>query len=73
MVAGRTAAALDQQPQLVDLGLAFLQGGLLLFRRCHHLAQHLLQRRGVIRQGGEIDRHDPSITDTAAPCPMNLA
>jgi hypothetical protein len=28
MVAGRTAAALDQQPQLVDLGLAFLQGGL---------------------------------------------
>ena len=33
----------------------------LLIQRCccsagYHLAQHLLQRRGIIRQGGEIDR-----------------
>ena len=40
--------ALDQQPQLVILGLQFR----------HNLLQHLLQDSRIVRQGREIDLHN---------------
>ena len=43
--------ALDQQPQLVVLGVQFA-----LLQQ--HRPQHLLQYRGVVRQGVGIDLHD---------------
>ena len=46
-----TREAQDQQPQLVVLGM---QRALLV----QHRPQHLLQHRGVARQGIEIDLHD---------------
>jgi hypothetical protein len=46
--------ALDQQSQLVVLGVQFR---MLLRRRGDDLAQHLLQDGGVVRQGVEIDLH----------------
>ena len=66
---------LDQQLQLVDLGIAFLhralQARLLLLGCDDHLAQQVLQRCGVVRQGGEVDVHTRSIADAAASVEMN--
>jgi hypothetical protein len=68
---------LDQQRQLLDLGVALadraLQHHLLLGRRRHHLAQHPLQRGWVVRQGGEIDRHGIMMIDRFEPPLMNPA
>ena len=64
---------LDHQVQLVDLGIALLQGRLLLLSRAGHLAQHLLQRCGIIRQGGEIDLHASIMISAAESAPMTLA
>jgi hypothetical protein len=66
---------LDQQVQLVDLGIALLhrllQDGVLLFGRGEHVAPHLLQRCGVVGQGGEVDWHANSIARAAASAEMN--
>jgi len=64
---------LDQQVQLVDFGIALLQGGLLLFGRGDHLAQHLLQRGGIVRQGGEVDLHASIMINAAESAPMTPA
>jgi hypothetical protein len=64
---------LDQQLQLVDFGIALLQGGLLLFSRDNHIAQHLLQRGRIVRQGGEVDLHDSIMINTAESAPMTPA
>jgi len=65
---------LDQQLQLLDLGITFadriLQGCLLLRCRGHYLAQHLLQWGGVIRQGAEVDRHAIIVLGASASTPM---
>ena len=66
---------LDQQVQLVDLGIALLhrilQDGVLLLGRGNHLAQQVLQRCRVVGQGGEVDLHANSIADAAASAEMN--
>ena len=53
--------SLDQQPQLIVLGLTLLNGALQrhLFLRCgsDQVAQHFLEDRRVIRQGGKVDLH----------------
>jgi hypothetical protein len=41
--------------------------------RGDYLAQQMLQRCRVVRQGGEVDWHANSIADTAAPAEMNPA
>jgi hypothetical protein len=61
---------LDQQVQLVDFGIALLQSGLLLFSRGDRLAQHLLQRGGIVRQGGEVDLHDSIMINAVESAPM---
>ena len=67
---------LDQQLQLVDLGIALLhrilQHGVLLLGRGNHLAQQVLQRCRIVRQCGEVDVHARSIADAAASAEMNL-
>jgi len=67
---------LDQQLQLVDLGIAllhrFLQHAVLLFGRGDHRVQQMLQRCGVVRQGGEVDVDARSIADAAVSAEMNL-
>jgi hypothetical protein len=67
---------LDQQLQLVDLGIALLhrilQDGVLLLGRGEHRAQQMLQRCRVVRQGGEVDVHGRSIAGAAASAEMNL-
>ena len=63
---------LDQQLQLVDLGIALLQSRVLLFSRGNHLAQHLLQRGRIVRQSGEIDLHASILINAAALVPMTL-
>jgi hypothetical protein len=45
-------------------------GGLLLFGRGDHLAQHLLQRCGIVRQGGEVDLHDSIMINAVESAPM---
>ena len=65
--------ALDQQVQLVDFGIALLQSGLLLFSRGDRLAQHLLQRGGIVRQGGEVDLHDSIMINAVESAPMTPA
>lgn len=64
---------LDQQVQLVDLGITLLQRRLLLLCRGDHLTQHLLQRCGIIRQGGEINLHASIMISAAESAPMTLA
>jgi hypothetical protein len=61
---------LYQQVQLVDFGIALLQGGVLLFGRGDHLAQHLLQRCRIVRQGGEVDLHASIVINAAESVPM---
>jgi hypothetical protein len=67
---------LDQQLQLVDLGIAllhrFLQHAVLLFGGGNHLAQQVLQRCGIVGQCGEVDLHANSIADAVASVEMNL-
>jgi hypothetical protein len=67
---------LDQQLQLVDFGLAllhrFLQHAVLLLGCGDHLAQQMLQRCGIVGQGGEVDWHANSIADAVASAGMNL-
>ena len=58
--------ALDQQPQLVVLGMQFR---MLLRRRGDDLAQHLLQDGGVVRQGVEIDLHATIMNNAPASVP----
>jgi hypothetical protein len=62
--------------QLVDFGIALLhrilQDAVLLLGRGDHLAQQMLQRCGVVGQGGEIDWHANSIARAAAAAEMNL-
>ena len=64
---------LDQQVQLVDFGIALLQGGLLLFSRSDDLTQHLLQRCRIVRQGGEVNLHDRIMTNAVESAPMTPA
>jgi hypothetical protein len=63
--------------QLVDFGIALLhrdlQGCLLLLGRSDHLAQHLLQRGWVVRQGGEIDLHAGIMINAVESAPMTPA
>jgi hypothetical protein len=47
-----------------------LQGGLLLFSRDDDLTQHLLQRGGIVRQGGEVDLHDSIMINAVESAPM---
>jgi hypothetical protein len=47
-----------------------LQGNLLLRRRGHHLAQHLLQRGAVIRQGDEVNRNAATMIGVSASVSM---
>jgi hypothetical protein len=55
---------LDQQPQLLVLGLQLR----------HHLPQHLPQDIRIVRQGREIDLHNAMpMTHAAASQPMNPA
>jgi hypothetical protein len=58
--------ALDQQPQLVVLGMPFR---MLLRRRGDDLAQHLLQDGGVVRQGVEINLHAMIMNNAPASVP----
>ena len=58
--------ALDQQPQLVVLGMQFR---MLLRRRGDHIAQHLLQDGGVVRQGVEVDLHAAMMNNAPASAP----
>jgi hypothetical protein len=62
--------------QLVDFGLALLhcilQDGVLLLGCGNHRAQQMLQRCGVVGQGGEVDWHANSIARAAASAEMNL-
>jgi len=57
---------LDQQLQLLDLGVAFadrvLQPGLLLRSRGHHLR--------IVRQSGEVSRHTIIVIGASASRPM---
>lgn len=68
---------LYQQVQLVDFGIALLhrvlQSGVLLFGRGDHLAQHLLQRCGIVRQGGEVDLHASIMINAVESAPMTPA
>jgi hypothetical protein len=64
---------LDQQLQLVDFGIALLQGGVLLFGRSDHLAQHMLQRCRIVTQGGEVDLHASIMINAAESVPMTPA
>jgi hypothetical protein len=67
---------LDEQTQFLDLGVTFVDRALQVRLLCrgggHHLAQHLLQRCGVVRQGIEIDWHDIIMIDPFEPQPMTL-
>ena len=63
LVASQTV---DQPPQLLDLGVTLVDRG-------HHIAQHLLQRGWVVRQGGEVDRHGIIMIDLLEPAPMTPA
>jgi len=69
--------ALDQQPQRLVLSLTLLHGALqrrlLLLARGHHVPQHLLQDRGVVRQEVEVDLHSSTMPDTAVDTPMTPA
>jgi hypothetical protein len=66
---------LDQQVQLVDLGIALLhrllQDAVLLFGHAEHRAQHVLQRCGIVGQCGAVDLHANSIAHAAASADMN--
>jgi hypothetical protein len=68
---------LDQLLQLVDFGIALLHGnlqdGVPLLDRGGHFAQQMLQRCGVVRQGGEVDVHARRIAGATASPEMNLA
>ena len=64
---------LDQQVQLVDFGIALLQSRLLLFGCGDHIAQHLLQRGRIVRQGGEVDLHDSIMINAVESAPMTPA
>jgi hypothetical protein len=72
-----TQQTLDQQVQLVDFGIALLhrnlQGCLLLLGRSDHLTQHLLQRCGIVRQGGEVDLHASIVINAVESAPMTPA
>jgi hypothetical protein len=59
--------------QLVDLSIALLQDRLLLLGCGDYLAQYLLQRCGVIRQGREIDLHASIMMNPAESLPMTPA
>ena len=54
-----TRQALDQQPKLVVLGI--------------QLAQHLLQRDGIVRQCVRVDLHSAMMNDAAASLPELFA
>ena len=54
---------LDQQPQLLILGLQFR----------HHLPQHPLQDTRLVRECREIDLHNVMLTHVVAPLPMTPA
>jgi hypothetical protein len=58
--------ALDQQPQLIILGVQFR---VLPCRRADHLAQHLLQQRGIVGQHLEIDLHAAIMDNALASVP----
>ena len=58
--------ALDQQPEFVVLGMQFR----MLLRCCgDHLAQHLLQDGGVVRQSVEVDLHAMIMNNAPASAP----